>query len=131
MQAIRRGASWIQVAAAVLVVVGVFAQVYLIGAYFFGAGSDALNAHKDVGGIVHGLEVLTLLAALVAWLPRTDLILSLVLALVGTGQIALAEADKWAGGLHPLFALVVLALAGSIAQRGIRRQRTPAAASAA
>src|SRR5262245_26186258 len=57
---------------------GVFLQVYLIGAYIFGAGSDALDAHTNLGFTVHGLEVLLLLVALAAWLPRADVGLSLL-----------------------------------------------------
>ena len=85
-------------------------QVYLIGGYIFGAG-DALEAHRTVGFIVHALEVLILVAALVAWLPRTDLLLSLVMAVGGTVQLSLPGADDaWVGALHPLGALLVLVL---------------------
>jgi hypothetical protein len=120
---LRRGATVAQLVLACAVVVGVFAQVYLIGAYIFGAGTDALNAHKDLGGVVHALEVLTLVASLVARLPRNDLLLSLALAVVGTIQLALADSEKWVGGLHPLFAMFVLVLAGLIARRGFERRR--------
>lgn len=111
MTGVRRVASWIHLALVVLVVLGVVAQVYLIGAYVFGAGTGALDAHRDVGFTVHALEVLVLVAALVAWLSRPTLWLSLALAIVGTAQISLASATAWTGALHPLFALVVLALA--------------------
>jgi hypothetical protein len=92
IQAIRGGALWAHLGLAVLVVAGVFAQVYLIGAYIFGAGPEALDAHRTVGFTVHGFEVLILLAALVAWLPRADLGLSLLMAVGGTVQLALAAA---------------------------------------
>ena len=95
---------------------GVFLQVYLIASYIFGA--DSLDAHKTVGGIVHIFEVLTLIAALVAKYER---LLSLALAVIGTIQLALAGADEYVGGLHGLFALVVLALAGAILARGLAR----------
>lgn len=121
--AARRWASALHLLLAVLIVVGVAVQVYLIGAYVFGAGKGALDAHKGVGFALHTGEVLLLIAALAAWLPRPDLWLSLALAVVGTAQIALASADRWAGGLHPLFALVVLALAFVLAQHGVRRVR--------
>jgi len=45
------------------------------------------------------------------------------MAVVGTVQIALASSSKWVGGLHPLFALVVLALAVALARRGAPRLR--------
>src|SRR5215210_3021272 len=62
--ALRRGAAWLHLALALAIALGVFLQVYLIGAYIFGAGSDALDAHPTVGFTVHGLEVLLFLVAL-------------------------------------------------------------------
>lgn len=122
--ALRRGAAWLHLALALAIALGVFLQVYLIGAYIFGAGNDALNAHTDVGFTVHGLEVLLFLVALAAWLPRADVGLSLLLALLGTTQIALADARGWTGGLHPLGALLVLVLAATIIRRDLQRHRT-------
>jgi hypothetical protein len=119
--ALRRGAAWLHLALALAVALGVFLQVYLIGAYIFGAGSDALNAHESVGFAVHGLEVLLFVVALVAWLPRADIGLSLLMTLLGTTQIALAGAHGWTGGLHPLGALLVLVLAAAIVRRDRRR----------
>ena len=120
----QRGAAWVHLALALAIAFGVFLQVYLIGAYIFGAGGDALDAHVDVGFTVHSLEVLLLLVALVAWLPRADVGLSLLMALLGTTQIALAGAHGWVGGLHALGALVVLVLATAITRRDLQRRRT-------
>ena len=103
----------VTLALAALVVLGVFLQVYLIASYLFGA--DTLQTHKDVGGIVHGLEVLTLIAALVA---RWERVLALSLAVVGTVQLVLADGHKYVGGLHGLFATFVLLLAAAILWRG-------------
>jgi hypothetical protein len=119
LAALRRGAAWLHLALALAIAFGVFLQVYLIGAYIFGAGVDALDAHKDVGFTVHGLEVLVFLVALAAWLPRADVGLALLLALLGTTQIALADAHGWTGGLHPLGALFVLVLAATIVRRDL------------
>jgi hypothetical protein len=121
--ALRRGAAWLHLALALAIALGVFVQVYLIGAYIFGAGSEALDAHTAVGFTVHGLEVLLFLVALAAWLPRADVGLSLLMALLGTTQLALADAHGWTGGLHPLGALLVLALATVIARRDLQRLR--------
>jgi hypothetical protein len=118
-----RAAGGLHAVLAMAIVAAVFAQVYLIGAYVFGAGQGVLDAHRSVGFSAHGLEVLVLVTALVARLPRRDVGLSLLLAVVGTVQIALASSSKWVGGLHPLFALVVLGLAGALARRGLRRLR--------
>jgi Family of unknown function (DUF6220) len=120
---LRRGAARLHLVLALAIALGVFLQVYLIGAYVFGAGSDALDAHTTVGFTVHGLEVLLFLVALVAWLPRDDVGLSLLMALLGTTQIALAGAHGWTGGLHPLGALLVLVLAAAIARRDLQRRR--------
>ena len=56
VERLRTGASWLHLVIAAAIVVGVFAQVYLIGAYIFGAGRDALDAHEGVGWAVHSLE---------------------------------------------------------------------------
>jgi hypothetical protein len=119
---------WTHLALAVLVAAGVFAQVYLIGAYIFGAGSEALDAHRSVGFTVHGFEVLILVAALIAWLPRADLGLSLLMAIGGTVQLALSGAEKWTGALHPLGALFVLVLAWMLVKRDRLALRAPSTA---
>jgi len=123
LNGVRVGARWLHLALVLAVVAGVFVQVYLIGAYIFGAGQGALDAHKSAGWTVHGLEMLVFLAALVAWLPWVDLVLSLLLAVIGTAQVALASEHRWVGGLHPLLALVVVGLAALLAWRAIRRRR--------
>jgi hypothetical protein len=123
IQTIRRGALWAHLGLAVLVVAGVFVQVYLIGAYIFGAGPEALDAHRTAGFTVHGFEVLILLAALVAWLPVADLGLSLLMAVGGTVQLALSDAEKWTGALHPLGALFVLVLGAALVRRDLHHRR--------
>jgi hypothetical protein len=123
IQTVRSGALWAHIALSLLVVAGVFAQVYLIGAYIFGAGTEALDAHRTVGFTVHGFEVLILVAALAAWLPRADLGLSFLMAVGGTVQLALASAEKWAGALHPLGAMFVLVLAAALVRRDLRYRR--------
>jgi hypothetical protein len=125
---IRTGADWLHLAFASAIVLGVFLQVYLIGAYIFGAGQGALDAHRATGFALQGPELFVLLTALIAWLPRTDLLLSFLIAIVGFVQAALASAHEWVGGLHPLLALVVLALAATLALRAIRRHRITAVA---
>jgi len=73
---------------AAAIVAAVFVQVYLIGAYIFDGGQGALDAHRSIGLTTHGMVSA---AALVAWLPRADVVLSLVLLAVGTVQIALVD----------------------------------------
>jgi hypothetical protein len=121
--AVRRAAAWLHLALALVLVLGVFLQVYLIGSYIFGAGQGALDAHRTAGFALQGPELFILLTALIAWLPRIDLLLSFLVAIVGFVQAGLASAHQWVGGLHPLLALVVLSLASALALRGIRRRR--------
>jgi len=123
LRTIRAAGRQAHLALALAVIVGVFVQVYLIGAYFFGAGLGALDAHRTAGWTVHGIEMLVFVAALVAWLPRIDLLLSGLLAVIGTVQVALAGGHRWVGGLHPLFALVVLGLAAALAFHAVGRRR--------
>ncbi len=85
-----------------------------------------LSAERLAGALVQGLEVVLFLAALAAWLPRRDLLLSLLLAMIGSVQAGLANAHRWVGGLHPLLALVALALAATLALRATRRLRDAA-----
>lgn len=118
-----RAAALVHLSLAVLIAAAVVVQVYLAGAYIFGAGQGALDAHRSVGWSAHTGEILLFVAALVARLPRTDTLLSLALVVIGTAQVALANSVKWLGGLHPAFALVVLALAITLASRGLRRRR--------
>jgi hypothetical protein len=128
LRGIRTVARSLHLALAVAIILGVFVQVYLIGAYIFGAGQGLLDAHRSTGFVVQGLEVVVFLAALAALLPRRDLLLSLLLAIVGTVQAGLANAHRWVGGLHPLLALVVLSLAATLAVRNFRRLRDAAPA---
>jgi hypothetical protein len=123
LSVVRQGARWLHLVLALAIVLAVFLQVYLIGAFIFGAGQGALDAHKTAGFTAHGLEVLIFIAALVAWLPRRDLGLSLLLSVIGTLQVTLASEQRWVGALHPLLALVVLGLAAALALLGLRRHK--------
>lgn len=117
----QRAFTWINFVLAALVVAGVFVQVYLIASYIFGAGTDALDAHKNVGGVVHGLEILVFLAAIPAYWKRWGEIgLSLSLAVVGFIQVGFSDGDDWVGGIHGLLALFVLVLAAIISHRAMR-----------
>jgi hypothetical protein len=123
LRGVRVGGRWAHLVLALAVVAGVFVQVYLIGAYIFGAGQGALDLHKTAGWTVHGFEMLVFVAALVAWLPWVDLVLSLLLAVIGTVQVALANEHRWIGGVHPVLALVVVGLAATLVLRARRRRR--------
>lgn len=118
---VRNGFTWVVLVSASLVVLGVFLQVYFIASYLFGAGEDALDAHKNLGGFVHGFEVLALLAAIVAYWGRwKEIIPAFLLAAIGTVQLAFVDGNEWVGGLHGLLALVVLILAHAVVVRSMR-----------
>ncbi len=103
-----------------LIVVGVAVQVYLIAAYVFGAGSGALDAHKALGNVVLLLEIVAGVAGIVAWRGSPLMGMSIGLPLIGIVQVILAQADRWLGGFHDLFALLVVGLAISLLIRGRR-----------
>jgi len=117
----QRGFQWALLVTAGLVIVGVFLQVYFIAAYTFGASEHALDAHTGLGGVVHLLEVLALIAALVAyWKAWGKVAPAFALAVIGTLQLGFADADEWVAGFHGLLALVVLILAHAVVQRTVR-----------
>lgn len=116
-----RGFRWATMIAAILVVIGVFVQVYLIASYIFGAGTDALDAHENLGGIVHIVEVLTFLFALAGfWRRWVDVGWAFGLGAIGTVQLAFADGDRWVGGIHGLLALFVLVIAAVVNHRAMR-----------
>jgi hypothetical protein len=125
----RRVALWITLILVGVVALGVLVQVYLIAAYIFGAGTDALNAHKDLGNALHGVEIAAFIAGLVAWWGRWPRVgLALALPVVGTIQILFSSGDDWVGGIHGLLALAVLGLAGAVSHAcrddlGLTRRR--------
>lgn len=121
---VRRFFDGLSLLCALVVAVGVWVQVYLIGSYFFGA--DALDAHRTVGFIVHSFELLCFLGALVAWHSRRATGLAFALGALGTVQLAFSDGEEWVGGLHALFALIVLVLASLIVRDGVARRRVSA-----
>ncbi len=126
-----------------LLVLGVLVQIGFAGygAFFTSAVLDhkgstlgheafdhAWRFHTDFGYIVVYGTVLAFLIALAARVGRPRIWFALALGVAGVIQIFLAylgEDHAKAGFLHPLNALVILGLAGSIAHRS---WRTPAAA---
>jgi hypothetical protein len=118
---VTRGFQWAVLILSSLVALGVFLQVYFIASYMFGAGTDALDLHKDIGGIVHGVELLVFIAALVGfWKKWADVGWAFALALIGTVQLGFSDGDDWVGGLHGLLALFVLVIAGIVSHRTMR-----------
>ena len=82
---------------ATLAVVGMLVQVYLIGGFLFGE-TDWLDAHKDLGKLVHLFYVLTFVSALVgAWPNWRSTTWPFALAAVGTVQAFLAGGGNVGG----------------------------------
>lgn len=117
----QRAATWALLGATSLVVLGIFAQVYSIAAYQFGAGQDALDFHRGLGHAIEGIAVLAFVAALVAyWKAWGTIAPAFALAVVSVVQVRLADADGWVAGFHGLLALVMLILAHAVVQRTVR-----------
>ncbi len=120
---------------AVLSVIGMAVQVYLIGGYIFGE-TDWLDTHKDLGMLVHLFYVLTFVAALVAyWRNWSAMAWPFLLAVIGSVQAFLAgggDAGGDNGAVHAFHAAlvpIVLLIAAYIAVRSWRElQARPAAA---
>ena len=72
---------------------------------------------------MHSLELLVALLAIVAWMPRDTIALSVGLAVVGTAQVLLAQASEWTGALHPVGALIVLIGAAMLVRGDLRLRR--------
>jgi hypothetical protein len=129
----RRPFVWASLVLVVAVLVGLVLQLYFIAAWIFGS-SDALDAHKTVGGaVVHPLEILAFIAALVGWWGNwRNVLWSLALPVLGTIQIFFVgdlndPGNGWVHGVHGGLVLFVAALAWMIALReadalGLRRR---------
>jgi phosphate starvation-inducible membrane PsiE len=108
-------------AAATLVVVLIFVQLYLIGEYVYGNAS-ALKTHESVGKVVPFVELLVFLTALVGWWSnRWQVGLSFALFIVGGIQVSFAT-THWGTApsvraLHPALAVAVVLLAAVVASR--------------
>jgi dipeptide/tripeptide permease len=112
---------WATFLLALLVLVGLFVQVYLIATFAFDSagetGADALDTHRDLGPIVHGIEVLVFLAVLVAVLPNWRAAgWAFALLVVGSIQAFLAGGDMspgvhaFHGALVPVVFVIVLVI---------------------
>ena len=126
---------WATLILAILVVVGMAVQVYLVATFAFDSagesGADAIDTHKDLGKAVHLGYILTFLAALVAAWPNWRATgWAFALAVLGTIQAFLAGGDLSPGvhAFHGVLAAVVFVIAVVILWRaylGLRIARDP------
>jgi len=103
---------WGTFAFATLAVIGMLVQVYLIGGFLFGEGDGWLDAHRNLGKIVHLFYVLTFVSALVAaWPEWRKTGWPFALAALGTVQAFLAGGSGFEkqqdGALHAFHAALV------------------------
>src|SRR5918995_477552 len=92
MTLLRRIFLWLFLLTTSAVVIGVFLQAFSIAAYARGAGSDALDLHTTVGFLVHSIEIVVFLTALVAFWGMWRLVgLAALLPGVGTLQVLFIE----------------------------------------
>jgi len=111
---------------------GVVVQFFLAGLGVFRVQNGASDArfdhvfgpHRALGNILFIVALLVLLAALLARLGRGQVLLGLVLSLLVFLQSILANnGPTWVRAIHPVVAVVVLALAGSFTGRLWREHR--------
>ncbi len=110
MAAVRRFSRWAHFVSLALFQLGVVVQFLLAGFAIFGAMS--FDPHEMLGfTVLHLLSLLVFLFALLGWIGRNQILLSALLFVLATVQIALPASDNgWLAGLHPLSALVLFVL---------------------
>jgi hypothetical protein len=93
-----------------LFALGALVQPFTAGLGIFGA--ESFDTHEMVGGIVHLIAVLALVAALISPTRKRDAPWALLLAALATVQLSLVESDT-AGvqALHPFLGVSNLLLA--------------------
>jgi hypothetical protein len=139
MNPVRRGAAVVQRYVVTLYFIGVIVQFFLVGYGLFGMKHGAtiddaksLDAHRGVGFlIVEFVGGVLLIATLVAWQKPLGRKVGLyvLLCLLGVVQAILATEGfhhKWVGMFHPVNALILLGLSGSLAFRSWREARAGA-----
>jgi predicted transporter len=118
---------------------GVIVQFFLAGLGVFRVQHGASDArfdhvfgpHRTLGNVLFIVGLLVLVAAIVARLGRTGVLISLVLPLLVFVQSILANSGpSWVRALHPVVAVLILALAGSFTGRLWREHRTASALAA-
>lgn len=119
-----------------LVLTGIFALVAVLQPFTFGLGyfgaSDSYDLHELLGGgILHGIALLALIAALVSPDRRRDAPRALALLVLVTIQILLPETRDDAAvlaALHPLLGIALIGMAFDMHMTARGKPDTPATA---
>jgi hypothetical protein len=127
MAGVRRGATAVMRFFAPLMVIAIIVQIFLAGEGIFGAlkhtgkleDDKILDPHRGLGFILaEPVSLLFLIVALLAWhSDRKVRYISILLPLLTFAQDPLAWGGRWSGGLHPVNAVLVLALFGWLSAR--------------
>jgi len=135
MRAVRNGAAWIYRILITIFAAAVVVQFFLAGLGIFGAipeedGSttadrweDKIDPHAALGHFLQMGSILLLLLILIAWTGPRSIGATLALAVLLILQIILAavgEDTPAVGALHPVNAIVILALSWFLAWRAWR-----------
>src|SRR4029453_9483447 len=99
MAAIRRSARWALILFTGLFLLAVVVQILTAGFGIFGATS--LELHEDLDfSLTHGLSILIFIAALIAWIERSNIALAFLVGALTTVQVILPGIDnRWIAGL--------------------------------
>ncbi len=121
----KRGFTWLVLAGATLVVVGVLLQAFSIAAYVRGAGDGALDMHGGVSLLVHLGELAVVIGAIVAWWSNKRAVgLAVAFLVLSFLQVAfLGDNEKeggWVNGLHGFLAMIVLLAAVAYVHAAMR-----------
>ena len=104
---------------------------FLTAGYSLFADPGNFDLHEGLGfTIVHWIPILILIAGLLIWRPRRELLLSVAIGVLGFIQPILAGVGDWAGAFHPLNAGVLFFLTLRLTDydwRTLRRGELPAA----
>lgn len=125
---IKRGPALAAIILSGLVGVAVLLQAFSITAFIRSGDTAALDMHKGIGDATLALEVLTLIAVIVAAKSNPKVLgMSTILVVVGVLQyFAIGNVDKqggWISGLHGLLAVVIMVLAVELTHTLSRARR--------
>lgn len=126
MAGARRGAVAVLRYYVPLFVIAIIVRIFLAGEGIFGIkkgpevdDQKTLDPHRALGFILtEPAALILLILALLAWFPDRKLgWISIALPFLIFLQAPLAWGGRWSGALHPLNAILVLALLGWLARR--------------